>query len=148
MEGRIVTCGFHLDTSNAKPDRAEGLSTGQLNCLYHFLNERSEHYQLDYSHFVGQAHNKGKPSPKKKKVEEYLVKNSKAKSHLIRIKLIEEGYKKTECEICFLTEWNGVSIPLELHHINGDHWDNRLENLQIICPNCHTLETARVKNKN
>jgi len=41
--------------------------------------------------------------------------------------------------MCGLTEWLGEKIPIELHHINGDRNDNKLENLQILCPNCHTF---------
>jgi len=47
--------------------------------------------------------------------------------------------KEDKCEICGCTnEWQNKPITLELHHINGDHYDNRLENLQILCPNCHS----------
>ena len=42
-----------------------------------------------------------------------------------------------QCEICNLIEWNSQSIPLDIHHINGDSSDNNLSNLIILCPNCH-----------
>lgn len=44
-----------------------------------------------------------------------------------------------QCNHCHLKEWNGVSIPLEVDHINGDRTDHRRENLEAICPNCHAL---------
>ena len=51
----------------------------------------------------------------------------------------EVAIKEYKCERCGRTEWEGFPIPLELHHLNGVHNDNRLENLQILCPNCHAL---------
>jgi predicted HNH restriction endonuclease len=49
---------------------------------------------------------------------------------------------------CELTEWLGQPIPLELHHVNGERTDHRLENLQLLCPNCHALtDTYRARNK-
>lgn len=53
-------------------------------------------------------------------------------------KLLNEGYKENRCEVCGITEWNGKPITLQLHHIDGDHLNNSLENLQVICPNCHS----------
>ena len=55
----------------------------------------------------------------------------------IRRRLIEAGYKEQKCECCGLSEWMDKPIPLELHHKNLNHWDNSLENLQILCSNCH-----------
>lgn len=52
-----------------------------------------------------------------------------------------------KCESCNLEEWLGNKIPLELDHINGVNNDNRIENLRILCPNCHALTpTYRGKN--
>ena len=55
----------------------------------------------------------------------------------IRIRLIEEGYKEEKCEICNLTKWNNKKIPLSLDHIDGNNSNHILENLRILCPNCH-----------
>lgn len=49
--------------------------------------------------------------------------------------------------MCGNTEWLDKHIPLELHHINGNHKDNRLSNLQLLCPNCHAL-TDNYRGKN
>ena len=71
--------------------------------------------------------------------KDLLRKGSKISSCKLKKRLIEEGYKKYKCEnpLCGLETWHGHPIPLELHHINGDNTDNRLENLQLLCPNCH-----------
>jgi 5-methylcytosine-specific restriction endonuclease McrA len=71
---------------------------------------------------------------------EYLGTDKFIKSHNLKLKLIEEGYKKHQCEICLNSEWMGLPIPLELHHIDGDHTNNRLENLQVLCPTCHAQQ--------
>ena len=53
-------------------------------------------------------------------------------------RLLAEGLKEPQCERCGLTEWQGQDLSLELHHVNGDGRDNRLENLMLLCPNCHS----------
>ena len=65
----------------------------------------------------------------------------------VRQKLLKEGIKKHICEGCLNTTWNGQPIPLEVHHKDGDKTKNDLENLQLLCPNCHALtDTYRGKN--
>lgn len=72
------------------------------------------------------------------------------KTHRLRERLLSENWKKHECENCKNSEWLGSPIPLELHHIDGNNSNNFLENLQLLCPNCHALtENYRGrKNKN
>lgn len=55
----------------------------------------------------------------------------------LRCKIIRDGLKPAVCECCGLSEWMGKPIPLELHHIDGNHYNNKFENLQLLCSNCH-----------
>ena len=61
------------------------------------------------------------------------------RSHLKR-RLIAAGLKENRCENedCGLAEWRGKPLSMALHHVNGDGSDNRLENLRMLCPNCHS----------
>lgn len=80
-------------------------------------------------------------------LKDALVENSPYKtSYNLLKRLVEEGYKKYECECCGIDSWNGKEISLQLHHINGNHSDNRIENLQVLCPNCHS-QTENFGNK-
>jgi hypothetical protein len=69
-------------------------------------------------------------------------------SHQIKLKLFELNLKERKCGICGQNEiWNNNKLGLELDHINGIHNDNRLENLRILCPNCHSqMPTQGVRN--
>jgi hypothetical protein len=52
--------------------------------------------------------------------------------------LIRSGLKTGKCERCGLGEWRGRPLSIALHHVNGRPRDNRLENLRLLCPNCHS----------
>ena len=79
-------------------------------------------------------------------VNEYIHKDS-VSSSVLRHKLIMEGYKEEKCEKCGLDKWFDEPLSLELHHIDGNHYNNKLDNLQILCPNCHSL-TQNYRSKN
>ena len=76
---------------------------------------------------------------KKISLEEILVKNSSySNTDRIKKRLIENKLKENKCEYCGITDWNGKYISLQLHHVDGDRTNNSLENLKILCPNCHS----------
>ncbi len=69
-----------------------------------------------------------------------FVKNSRVtNTKLLKIYLLKHNILENKCSICNLSPmWNNKPITLQLDHINSDHYDNRLENLRLICPNCHS----------
>lgn len=83
-------------------------------------------------------------------LEIILVKDRKYSSSSLRERLIIELGWKEECVWCGIgSEYNGKPLTLQLDHINGNHFDNRLENSRILCPSCHTqTKTWGMKNNN
>ena len=108
---------------------------------YRTIHRLIKTYSLNTSHFTGQGWNVGLQFKPKKSIsdDDVFVRDSNYKCSW----RLRERYKQLTgiayCENCGLEKWEGQDIPLEIHHINGVNTDNRKENLQLLCPNCHAL---------
>jgi DNA-binding CsgD family transcriptional regulator len=71
-------------------------------------------------------------------IEEIFAANTRRSRGHLKLRLLRSGLKDERCERCGISEWLGRPLSVALHHINGDRLDNRLENLELLCPNCHS----------
>lgn len=71
-------------------------------------------------------------------IGEYVVDGRRVNRTHLKLRLMAAGLKHNRCELCGIKEWRGEPLSMALHHVNGDGDDNRLENLQMLCPNCHS----------
>ena len=75
--------------------------------------------------------------PQAAPIETYLVRGRAVNRTHLKGRLLGEGLKEHRCENCGISDWLGEPLSMALHHVNGDGRDNRLENLMLLCPNCH-----------
>lgn len=90
---------------------------------------------IDYSHFTGRARSY---ETNYIQASEYLDNTKKIKSSKLKEKLLKENLIENKCAICGISMWQDKHITLQLHHIDGNNENNSLENLQLLCPNCHS----------
>ena len=111
----------------------------ELKCKPETLNSYLAKMGIEYK---GQQTKKGqyKGGTKYRPALYYIVNHIAINSHKLKEKLIRDGLKEKKCELCGISQWLDYDLPLELHHKNGDHQDNDLDNLMILCPNCHSIQ--------
>ena len=90
-----------------------------------------EYYNFDTSHFLGQGWNKDTYDYSRLQ-NGIAVKSSVLKRLLVNL-------RGNKCEICGRSLWNDVPIPLEVHHEDGNTLNNELDNIHLLCPNCHAV---------
>ena len=114
-------------------------NAGKNGSAYRAVHQMIDVLNLDVSHFIGQGWNKDNFDYSR------FVYGKKIKSvNMIDAIVALRGRK---CECCGLEEWMENPIPLEVHHKDGDELNSTLENLQLLCPNCHSM-TDTYKGKN
>jgi len=109
---------------------------------YRVVRTHLEANHISTAHFQRVPWNKGRRTIRAKRpLELVLAQDSTYQSFKLKKRLFAEGIKQPKCELCGWAECAPDGrVPLELDHINGLRNDNRLENLRILCPNCHSLQ--------
>lgn len=103
---------------------------------YANLKKKIQQLNINTQHWTGKAWNK---DTQLKNWSEY-TRGRRLKKYVIK----ERGH---QCEICKYTQWLGQMISLEIHHIDGDQTNNDKNNLQLLCPNCHSFTDTYCKSK-
>lgn len=111
------------------------------------LKRRMRELELDTSHFRGVAWARGETNAthatlargsrlRSLRDDQVFILGSLITGNKLMTRLLRRGWSYT-CSVCGIAEWRGRALTLHVDHINGKHYDNRLENLRILCPNCH-----------
>jgi len=117
--------------------------------VHKFLKLKFKQYELDISHFKGRGWNKGMARENDSRVnkiaekierkwEDVFRKDSDVKNSVLLRRLVSSGKREYKCFVCSNRMWQNKPLRLHLHHLNGDNTDNREENLDLVCPNCHS----------
>jgi hypothetical protein len=129
-----------VSTSDSVSEVSRRLGYTPNGGVHRMLVARIRRLNLDTSHFTGMGWARGRRlHGRTTPLSEVLVQGSTHSSSTLRRRLVAEGVLAARCAKCGMSEWRGQPLPLHLDHINGDHTDNRLENLRILCPNCHSI---------
>lgn len=105
------------------------------------IKERIKKDCIDISHFTSRSKFKGQKRPENSHPRyelDQLLKQNAHKIHGSRLKdkLITNNILFNQCYVCGINEWQGKEISLQLIHVNRDSFDNRIDNLILLCPNC------------
>jgi hypothetical protein len=124
-----VRCARRYDWETIRAYYGEGHSVADCRSRFGF-NKQTWHAAVLRGLIV--------PRPARIPLDELLVAGPRRNRNHLKRRLFDAGVKVARCECCGLRDWRGQPIPLALHHVNGDRHDNRLENLEILCANCHS----------
>ena len=119
---------------------------------YTHIKNLAKKLNLSTEHMTGKGWNSGDRyvNPHKRPLSDILVEDSTYTSaYHLKHRLWREGLLEEKCDACGIgNEWQGRKLALQLDHISGVRQDNRIENLRILCPNCHSqTNTFAGKNK-
>jgi len=118
---------------------------------YKTIENAVKRLQLNISHWTGKGHLRGKTHNWSHSIPLSNVlteESSYTSTFRLKNRLLKDNLLVYECSMCCISSWQGKKLALQLDHINGVNNDHRLENLRLLCPNCHSqTETFAGKNK-
>jgi hypothetical protein len=138
-----------VNESNCWFEWLRNLNIPDRGCNYRTLKNKASIYNIDTSHFnyhYAKTHN-GRTLNKDKSNDEIFNDSIKRKTSTIKKEYINrflDGIPR--CENCNIKNWDNKPIVFQLHHKDGNHLNNNIENLVLLCPNCHS-QTDNYANK-
>lgn len=136
----------YLPLSNSLNNLCNYLGLKGVDGYYKKIKNVIEKYNLSTEHFGTLKTKKNSHNAYTAMTNEEFFVNGENRTGEQTIKrLISNNLKEYKCEICGINEWKGKPLRLQVHHINGKHNDNRLDNLQLLCPNCHSQTDTYAK---
>jgi hypothetical protein len=140
-----------VNTSTSVRETLQKLNVICAGGNYATFHKAIKHFNIDIKHFTGKLSAfklRGRTGKNLIPLESILKQDTNYSTNTLRKRLLKNNHFNHVCSSCANTTWMGAAIPLELDHINGVRTDNRIENLRLLCPNCHALtSTYRGKNK-
>ncbi|MBW4429374.1 MAG: HNH endonuclease [Nostoc desertorum CM1-VF14] len=115
---------------------------------YNRVQKDVQRLGLDTSHFL--RSNIGMSNSRKIEIplEKLLIDGTEVHTHRLKKRLIKVGLLEEKCYECGVLYWQEKKLSLHLDHIDGNRKNNKLENLRLLCPNCHSLTETYCGNKN
>ena len=107
-----------------------------------WISKKIDTLNICTKHWTGQGHLRGKTHNWAPKIplSDILINNSTYNNTgSLKSRLLKEGVLKNKCNRCGILDWLNEQLSLHLDHKNGNYRDNRIENIRLLCPNCHSL---------
>jgi len=136
-----------IHTSTSVRQALQKLNLKATGGNYRIFQDRAKKLDISLAHFTRQGWRKGLKMGPRHSIDDYLSNKFPIISHRLRLLLLKENVFQPICSVCKNTLWLTNPIPLELDHIDGNHKNNNLSNLRLLCPNCHAL-TPNYRGKN
>lgn len=126
---------------------SESMAKAAATLGVHFNSFKKRAIELE-CYVTNQSGKGNKKNMPKVDLNEIIFENKQPQyqTYKLKLRLFEEGYKQNKCEKCGVCDWNGEQLNMELDHIDGDKTNHHLDNLRILCPNCHS-QTPTFRNK-
>lgn len=135
-----------IDVCNTSITMSEACS--KLNMHFNTFKKYAKMFGCYHPNQSGKGTHKSSSKQREIPLDEILEgKHPYYQTYKLKNRLLKSGIKMNVCEICGISVWNDKPLNMELHHIDGKRTNHRLENLIILCPNCHSqTDTFRAKN--